>query len=122
MPRFALIACALAVAMIAGACGGQSASSTEPPSTATTAASPRPATTEPGGTSEITVDPVTVAIKEQIDELMIEAQQIRGLTFLEPVEVILLSDADYQARIVELLAEELTDEEVDSQTARRIEQ
>ena len=48
---------------------------------------------------------------------MIEAQQIRGLNFLEPVEVILLANADYQARITDLLADELTDEEVDSQTA-----
>lgn len=118
MSRFTLIACALALALVTTACGGRGSSSTARDSMTTTTSGPsRPATTQPGRTTETTVDPATLEVMAKIDELIIEAQQIRGLSFLEPVEVVLLGDADYQARIVELLAEELTDEEVDSQTA-----
>jgi len=123
MPRISFVACALAVALVAGACDGRTGSSTTRPSTTSvptsTSASARPATTAPGpAPTQTTVDDtVAAAIRAKIDDLILKAQQIRGLAFLEPVEVILLDDADYQVRIIELLAEELTEEEVDAQTA-----
>lgn len=116
MRRFVLILCALA--LVGSACGGRTGSSADrPDATTSTSLASRPATTRPGSGPETTIDLQAAAIREQIDELIVEAQQIRDLTFLEPVNVILLNDAEYQARIVELLNEELTDEEVDSQTA-----
>ena len=116
MPRLAPVACVLAVALVAGACGGRTGSSTARPSSTTASTLSRPATTTTGATTRVE-DAISEAVRAEIDELIIEAQQIRGLTFLEPVEVIVLSDADYQTRIMALLAEELTDEEVDAQTA-----
>lgn len=104
------------VALFAAACGGvngdpASTTTTAPGRTATTAESST-TTTVPGETS-LEND----AIQEQIDELIVEAQQIRNLEFLEPVEVVLLSNDAYQARIKELIAEELTQDEIDAENA-----
>ncbi len=85
MARSRFPALLAALALIASACGGTGPVAE---TTTTTTTISRPATTTPG-------DPATTlpgvgseqseATQERIDELMIEAQQIRGLEFLEPV-------------------------------------
>lgn len=99
------------LALVAAACGGSSAEST---STTTTTLG-RPATTTP---TESTTAPgggaTSDEVQAQIDELIVEAQQLRGLELLEPIEVLLLNDDDYQARFVEILEEDLAQEDVDA--------
>jgi len=99
-----LTAC-IALVLSAAACTGTSAS---PESSTSTTSSSRPATTSTAGS----LDQAVNEIDERIDELIIEAQQIRDLEFLEPVNVILLSDADYQARFSTIIEEELAEEDV----------
>ncbi len=98
-----------AFALVAAACGGTSAADT----TTSTSAAGRPATTTPGKTATTGQGGAADSeIEERIDELIVEAQQIRNLEFLEPVEVILLADAEYQARFSEIIEEELAEEDV----------
>lgn len=95
------------LALVASACARSSAVEV---TTSTTSLS-RPATTsstQGNGTTNGQND----EIAERIDELIIEAQQIRDLEFLEPVEVLLLDDAAYQARFSEILEEDLGEEDV----------
>ncbi len=106
MARIRFLAILAALALFASACG--SASSADATTTSTTML--RTATTTPGTTTPgRAVDP---AIQDRIDELMIEAQQIRGLEFLEPVDVVLLTDEEYQARFAEIIEEELAEEDI----------
>ena len=104
-PRFLSLLAALA--LLAGACSGDSIVE----STATTPTTARPATTTPGNGDE---NGAPTEIQARIDELMIEAQQIRDLEFLSPVEVILLNDDDYQARFREIIDEEFATEDVEA--------
>ncbi|MBT8192406.1 MAG: hypothetical protein HKN80_06225 [Acidimicrobiia bacterium] len=110
MARLRPLALLAALTLIAGACSGDSFVE----NTATTAPTPttaRPATTTPGdGETNDARD----EIQARIDELIIEAQQLRDLEFLEPVEVILLSDEEYQARFREIIDEELATEDVEA--------
>jgi len=99
------LAACVALALSAAACTGTSPSES---STSTTSIS-RPATTSTAGSTDQVGDD---EIDRRIDELIIEAQQIRDLEFLEPVNVILLSDADYQARFSTIIEEELAEEDV----------
>lgn len=104
-PRILILLAALA--LIAGACSGDSIVE----STATTPTTARPATTTPGnGGTDVARD----EIQARIDELIIDAQQIRDLEFLRPVDVILLTDEEYQARFREIIDEEFAREDVDA--------
>jgi hypothetical protein len=106
MARIRLLAVLTALALIASACGA--ARSTDTTTTSTTVrrtATTTPRTTAPGG-------PADAAIQDRIDELIIEAQQLRGLEFLTPVNVVLLTDAEYQARFAEIIEEELAEDDV----------
>jgi hypothetical protein len=107
MARFRFFAVLAALALIAGACSGDSIVET----TATTPTTARPATTTPGngGTGGARDE-----IQARIDELIVEAQQIRDLEFLRPVDVILLTDEEYQARFSEIIAEEFATEDVEA--------
>lgn len=98
--------------MVAAACGG---AITTPETTTTTLS--RPATTSPASPSTSESLAGSETIRAQIDELIIEAQQIRGLEFFEPVDVVLLNDADYQARLNQIFAEDLAEEDVDAANA-----
>ena len=104
-PRFFSLLAALA--LLAGACSGDSIVE----STATTPTTARPATTTPGNGGD---NGARDGIQARIDELIIEAQQIRDLEFLSPVEVILLNDDDYQARFREIIDEEFATEDVEA--------
>ena len=107
MVRLRFLAPLVALALTAGGCSGDSIVE----STATTPTTARPATTTPGsGGSDGSRD----KIQSRIDELIIEAQQIRGLEFLRPVDVILLTDEEYQARFREIIDEEFATEDVEA--------
>lgn len=120
---------AVLIALIAGACGGSgSSSSTTASTTTTTTTLPgRPATTTPGQetttTSRVpdtTTTTVTIdfdALRNRIDELIEITEDLRGLEFLEPVEVDLLANADYQARVIEFLNEEIDPAELAAEGA-----
>ena len=112
MARLRFLALLAALALVAAACGGSGDAGDDSTTTSTLG---RPATTSPttGGTTDNTGGAdVPDEVQERIDELIIEAQQIRGLDFLAPVNVILLSDAEYQARFAEIVDEELAEEDV----------
>ncbi|RZV43174.1 MAG: hypothetical protein EX267_08590 [Acidimicrobiia bacterium] len=107
MARIRLVAVMAALALIASACSA--ARSADTTTTSTTVGS-RPATTTPGTTGS--GGSVDSEIEDRIDELIIEAQQLRGLEFLEPVDVVLLTDEEYQARFAQIVEEELAEEDV----------
>ncbi len=107
MARCRLFACFAALALVVAACGGSAGET----STTTTTSSARPATTTPGGGSSSSLAN-NQTIRAQIDELMIEAQQLRGLEFIEPVDVVLLTDQEYTARLLEVFDEDLSPEDV----------
>jgi hypothetical protein len=115
----------IAVALLAASCGGNAVNSTL---TTTTALPGRPATTVPGQqatttttalsqstTTTVLVDPEAIA--KQIEELKAVTADLRGLEFLQPVEVRLLTDDEYQARVLALVDEELTAEDIAADAA-----
>ena len=108
--RFAavLVACALGTT----ACGGAGATDTSAvDSTSTTITRPATTTGRPGMSDSLAG---SETVRAQIDELMVQAQQIRGLEFREPVDVVLLNDEDYQNRLREVFDEDLAQEDVDA--------
>ncbi|MBT8203591.1 MAG: hypothetical protein HKN74_12865 [Acidimicrobiia bacterium] len=109
MSRLRFIGLLAALALIAAACGGSSSDATT-----TTAGSGRPATTTPSDSPTTSTPDGGDAdeIARQIDELIVEAQQIRGLELLQPIDVVLLTDAEYQARFQEILEEDLDPDDI----------
>lgn len=108
MSRLRFIGLLAALALVAAACGGSSAETT------TTTAPGRPATTSPSDSSTTSTpdDGDADEIARQIDELIVQAQQIRGLELLRPINVVLLNDAEYQARFEEILEEDLNPDDI----------
>jgi hypothetical protein len=117
MARLRLTALLAALALVAAACGGSGSPGSESTTSSTLG---RPATTSPttlsttDSTAGSSGPDVSDEIQERIDELIIEAQQIRGLDFLEPVEVLLLTDEEYSARFAEIIEEDLAVEDVEA--------
>jgi hypothetical protein len=113
MARIRLLAALAALALVAAACGtARSADTTTTPTTVgSRTATTTPRTTTPGAA------PVDATISDRIDELIVEAQQIRNLEFLEPVDVVLLTDEEYQARFAEIFEEDLAEEDVQATNA-----
>lgn len=113
MARSRFLSLLAALALVAAACGSSSAET----STTTTTLG-RPATTTPQESSTTTSGPngsvASDEVQAQIDQLIVEAQQIRGLELLEPIEVVLLNDDEYAARFAEILEEDLAQEDVDA--------
>ncbi len=63
------------------------------------------------------VDPdVAEALEAEIAELAAVAEDIRGLRFLEPPEVTVVTKAEMEARVQDRIDEELTPEDVDVET------
>lgn len=110
MARLRLLSLLAALALVAAACSGDSIVE----STVTTPTTARPATTTPGNGG---TDGARDEVQALIAELMIEAQQLRDLEFLTPVEVILLTNEEYQARLREIFEEDLPPEDIEAQNA-----
>ena len=112
MARSRFIRLLAALALVAAACGTESAET----STTTTTLG-RPATTTPDTsttTSGTNGGKASDEVQAQIDQLIVEAQQIRGLELLEPIDVVLLNDDEYGTRFAEILEEDLAQEDVDA--------
>lgn len=76
-----------------------------------TASSPTPATSAPSETA----GDLTALYQEEIDELIAATERVRGLKFLTPPKVVLLSPEDFSEKAVSGLDENL--EDIDSEDA-----
>ena len=120
-----LIALVLALALLVVACTPTSdtTTSTPPPSTSTTEPSTtEPPTTEtpsattlgtiPGNASD-SLDPALVArMREELAELALVTEQVRGLPFLTAPEVTILDEPEFADRVSTLIADELDEVEL----------
>lgn len=90
--------------------------------TTTTGADPRPGTTAPPATTTTTPDGTTTstlpdlsgldlpaALRQQLEDLIIDAQQIRELPFLSTPTITVVDDAGLVDRVQAILAEDLED-------------
>jgi hypothetical protein len=107
-------------ALVVGACtGGGSTETTASEVPGTTAAdtntSQADVTTSSAAAPQITTTDlsgligVSEAVKEQLADLMSEAQEIRGLSFIEPPNVVVVDDAELEARVRSAIEEEAED-------------
>jgi ABC-type phosphate/phosphonate transport system substrate-binding protein len=89
--------------------------------TATTA--PVESTTSPVETSTTALEiPVTASdsldpgvverIQKELAELMAEAEEVRGLPYLSAPEVVILNETEFSARVAEIIAEDLDEDEL----------
>lgn len=117
-----LIALVLALVLVAVACSpttdtttsapSSTTSTTEPATTETPSTSEPPATTRPldtvPGTASDSLDPELVArMREEVAELVLVTEQVRGLPFLATPVVTILDEQDFADRVSTLFAEEL---------------
>jgi hypothetical protein len=123
--RFLVFLAAVVVVLAACTNGAETTTTTPLPSTSesTTTALPDDTTipedtttttmaTIPGSASE-SLDPVVVErIQRELGELMVEAEEVRGLPFLSVPTVVILDEAEFSARVADLIAEELDEEEM----------
>ena len=78
----------------------------------TTTAAPDVTISVPGTASE-SIDPAVVEeMRVELAELMIEAEQVRGIPFIATPTVVILDDAEFTQRVADLIAEELDEEEL----------
>ncbi|MEN8112752.1 MAG: hypothetical protein ABFS21_00065 [Actinomycetota bacterium] len=133
MPRFhmprVLIGLVLAVALVAVGCSPEADPTTTTAATgstlatSTTAAESTTTTTTqvtftiPGAASD-SIDPEIVEeMHDELAVLMVEAEEVRGLPFVETPTVTILDDAEFRQRVADLLAEDLDQEELAVDTA-----
>jgi hypothetical protein len=114
------LALVLAVALVATACS----SGTEPASTTSTAATTTEgeqtttstlsqATISVPGTASESIDPAVVdEMRAELGELMIEAEQVRGLPFISTPTVVILDDAEFSQRVTDLISEDLDQDDL----------
>jgi len=117
-----LVGLVLAIALVAAACspGADPTSTTSTPVTTTTDSSE---TTTSTTAPEVTIS-VPVTASESIDqavvdemqaelaELMVEAEQVRGLPFIATPTVEILDDAAFSQRVADLVSEDLSEDDL----------
>ena len=65
------------------------------------------------GTASESIDPAVVEeMRDDLGELMVEAEQVRGLPFIATPTVVILDDAEFTQRVSVLVAEDLDEEEL----------
>ncbi len=65
------------------------------------------------GTASESIDPAVVEeMRDELGELMVEAEQVRGLPFIATPTVVILDDAEFTQRVSDLVAEDLDEEEL----------
>jgi len=65
------------------------------------------------GTASDSIDPAIVEeMRIELAELMVEAEQVRGLPFIATPTVVILDDAEFTQRVSDLVAEDLDEEEL----------
>ncbi len=118
------LAVLIALILVVGACttGTVVTPSTVAGATAPGSSAPVTVTTTPEGSTTTTeaTPPVTppdlsdltdlsVGVQNQLEELIITAQEIRGLPFLSPPNITVVTDAELEARVRALIEEEADD-------------
>ena len=81
-----------------------SAATTAPGSPDTTETMPPPLDPDLSG-----LEGVSTAVRQQLEELIVETQEIRGLPFLTPPRITVVSEAELEARVRESIEEESED-------------
>ncbi len=80
--------------------------------TTTTTAAPDVSISVPGTASD-SIDPAIVEeMHSELAELMIEAEQVRGIPFIATPSVVILDDTEFRQRVADVVAEELDEEEL----------
>ena len=65
------------------------------------------------GTASESIDPAVVEeMRDDLGELMVEAEQVRGLPFIATPTVVILDDAEFTQRVSVLVTEDLDEEEL----------
>ena len=120
-----LAAAAFSLVLVACTTGAGTTSTTATPTTpgetttsgeTTTTATPVETTTtglEVPVTASDSLDPVVVErIQKELAELMAEAEEVRGLPYLSAPEVVILNETEFSARVAEIFAEDLDEDEL----------
>ena len=85
---------------------GETTTTTAPVETTTTAL-------EVPVTASDSLDPVVVErIQREIASLMVEAEEVRGLPYLSSPSVVILDETEFSARVAEIIAEDLDEDEL----------
>lgn len=119
-PISILASMSLVLAACTGGSGATTTTGSTVPSEPATTIGRQATTTIPGTASTTTFTPtpapdlsglqgVSDEVREQISELMVDAQEIRGLPFLTTPTITVLSDSEFEARIRSLLEEDSED-------------
>ncbi len=88
------------------ATSGETTTTTAPVETTTTAL-------EVPVTASDSLDPVVVEwIQRELVELMVEAEEVRGLPYLSAPEVVILNETEFSARVAEIFAEDLDEDKL----------
>ncbi|MEN8113544.1 MAG: hypothetical protein ABFS21_04065 [Actinomycetota bacterium] len=113
----------LAIVLVATACSPDAGPTTTVAATSTLETSTTAAESTTTTTTEITIsvpgsasdsiDPgVVEEMRAELAVLMVEAEEVRGLPFIETPAVVILDDAEFRQRVADLLAEDLVEEEL----------
>jgi hypothetical protein len=97
--------------------GGQDPTTTAagggPDSTTTTTAATPDVTMSVPGTASESIDPEVVdEMRSELAALMVEAEQVRGIPFIAIPTVVILDEAEFSQRVSDLVAEDLDQEEL----------
>jgi hypothetical protein len=85
--------------------------------TTTTAASSQVTISVPGTASE-SIDPAVVEeMRAELAQLMVEAEQVRGIPFIATPTVVILDETEFSQRVSDLVAEDLDEEELATDSA-----
>lgn len=101
--------------------GGQSSTTTSggaQDSTTTTTTAPPDVTISVPGTASESIDPAVVEeMRSELASLMVEAEQVRGIPFIATPTVVILDEAEFSQRVSDLVAEDLNEEELATDSA-----
>ncbi len=75
-----------------------------PPSTTTTAPGPQPTPPDLSG-----LEGLSPEVREQLEQLIVEAEEVRELPFLSPPTITVVSDDELEARVREAIEEDIED-------------
>lgn len=79
----------------------------------TTSTTTPPVTISVPVTASDSIDPAIVEeMRSELADLMLEAEQVRGLPFIGAPAVVILNDAEFSQRVTDLIAEDLVEEDL----------
>jgi hypothetical protein len=122
-PRLAAVVLTLSFIAVACSPGADPTTTASTAASTTNAAGPSTTTTSGvtttqvpisvPGTASDSIDPAVVAeMRAELAELMVEAEQVRGLPFIATPSVAILDEAEFSRRVTDLVAEDLDREEL----------